>query len=238
MLSVKPWRTEAVFFLVAAQVFFVLLGGLAMGLLHKVGVAGFKGDNDFGIILIGTLSFQGTTWVLMVLFFRLNSVSLSEGLGLANKNLLRSLLLAFGVTAFILPVALVLQYVSVTLMEKVGWTPQNEAAVALLTGASSRATQIYLGFFAVVLAPVAEEFLFRGLLFPFIKQLGYRKSAWIGVNLLFSLIHGDAGIFLPLFVLALALTWLYETTDTLLAPIFGHALFNAANLVLLKFLPQ
>ena len=48
---------------------------------------------------------------------------------------------------------------------------------------------------------------------------------------------GDA-IFVPLFVLALALTWLYEFTDNLLAPIAAHSLFNTANLVGLHFLPQ
>jgi membrane protease YdiL (CAAX protease family) len=137
-----------------------------------------------------------------------------------------------------LPLALLLQFASVALMEKFGWAPQSEAAVKLLTNATSPAAQIYLGFFAVVLAPVAEEFIFRGMLFPFIKQHGFPKSAWIGVSLLFALIHGDAGIFLPLFLLALALTWLYETADSLLAPIFAHALFNATNLVLLKYLPQ
>ena len=34
---------------------------------------------------------------------------------------------------------------------------------------------------------------------------------------------------LALFVLALALTWLYDRTDNLLVPITAHALFNAAN---------
>ena len=50
---------------------------------------------------------------------------------------------------------------------------------------------------------------------------------------MFALIHGDVAIFVPLFVLALALTWLYEQTGSLLAPIAVHGLFNAANLVLL-----
>jgi membrane protease YdiL (CAAX protease family) len=48
------------------------------------------------------------------------------------------------------------------------------------------------------------------------------------------LIHADAAIFVPLFVFALALTWLYEKTDNLLAPIVAHGLFNAANLVVLS----
>jgi membrane protease YdiL (CAAX protease family) len=131
-----------------------------------------------------------------------------------------------------------LQQLSIVLMEKVGWKPEDEMAVSLLLNATSRAAGIYLGFFAVVLAPVAEEFIFRGVLFPYIKQLGFPKLAWIGLSLVFALIHGDAAVFIPLFVLSLALTYLYEKTDCLLAPIFAHALFNAVNLVLIKFLPQ
>ena len=93
----------------------------------------------------------------------------------------------------------------------------------LLTDAKSVWTVVYLGVFAVVLAPVAEEFIFRGMLFPFVKQLGCPKLAWFGVSFLFALIHMNAATFLPLFVLALALTWLYEQTDNLLAPIIAHA---------------
>ena len=84
-----------------------------------------------------------------------------------------------------------------------------------------------------MIAPVAEEFIFRGMLFPFIRQLGYPKLAWFGVSFLFALIHTNVPTFVPLFVLALALTWLYERTDNLLAPITAHALFNAANYIVL-----
>jgi membrane protease YdiL (CAAX protease family) len=93
--------------------------------------------------------------------------------------------------------------------------------------------RVYLGAFAVVLAPVAEEFIFRGMLYPFVKQLGSPRLAWVGVSFAFALIHDDAATFVPLFVLALALTWLYEKTDNLLAPITAHALFNATNLIVL-----
>jgi membrane protease YdiL (CAAX protease family) len=238
MLSEKPWRAEAVFIFILAQAVCFLLGGTTMALLHKAGVAGFKGDNDFGNILLGTLSLQGTTCILMVLFFKLHGVRVSEGLGLRNKNLLRSLLLALVVIVVVLPIAYSLGGVSITLMEKIGWVPKDEEAVSLVTNATSRASATYLGFFAVVLAPVAEEFIFRGMLFPFIKQRGYPKTAWAAASLLFALAHVSAPYFVSLFVLALALTWLYEKTDTLLAPIFAHALFNAAGLILIDCFPQ
>jgi len=89
--------------------------------------------------------------------------------------------------------------------------------------------KIYIGAFTVVIAPVAEEFIFRGLLFPFVKQLGFPRTAWFGVSALFGLIHWDAAIFVPLFVLALVLTWLYNKTGNLLVPITVHILFNGIN---------
>lgn len=209
-----------------------------MALLHKVGVPGFRGLDGPGNVLIGTLSFQGATWVLMGIFFHQHGMRWRDGLGFTRGNLLRALLLAVSTTALVFFVALWLQSVSIFLMDKLHWAPKREAAVSLLTGANPLPLQIYLGLFAVVIAPVAEEFIFRGVLYPVVKQLGFPKTAWIGVSLFFALIHGDVAIFIPLFVLALVLTWLYETTDNLLAPMVAHALFNAANLVLLKYLPQ
>lgn len=238
MLSAKPWRTDAVVLFILAQTSCFLLGGLTMAVLEKAGVPGFKDFNDPGNILLGTLSFQGATWILMGVFFRQNQVAWADALGFSKKNLFSALILAFFTTILILVVALWLLTVSVNLMKKIHLHPKGEAAVSLLAGANSLPMEIYLGFFAVVLAPVAEEFIFRGLLFPFLKQRGFRKTAWVGVSLFFAFVHNDAAIFIPLFVLALALTWLYEKTDNLLAPIFAHALFNAANLVLLKYAPQ
>jgi membrane protease YdiL (CAAX protease family) len=234
MLSVKPWRTEAVIFLLVAQFTCIIAGGLAINLLQKVGIAGFKTENDLGYLLIGTLSFQGITWILMPCFYRFHGVRLSEGLGFAKKKWPLALLLAFGVMIVILPAAYGLNELSTALMKKMHWKVEDELAVTLVQSASSRAAAIYLGFFAVILAPVAEEFIFRGVLFPYIKQFGFTKTAWIVPSLLFALIHGDPAIFLPLFLLAMAFTWLYQTTDCLLAPVFGHVLFNTMGLIAIK----
>ena len=48
----------------------------------------------------------------------------------------------------------------------------------------------------------------------------------------------NAATFLPLAVLALLLTMLYERTDNLLAPISAHALFNALNFATLFLVEQ
>jgi membrane protease YdiL (CAAX protease family) len=235
MFSAKPWRAEAVFFFVGAQAFCVFLGVLINSCLLHAGISGFKNLEDFGPTLIGTLTVQGATWPLMFIFFWMQDIPLRDGLGLSKKKLALAPLLASGTLIIILPAALELQRACLWLMDKLHWKAQTEEAVKMITNATSIPEQIYLGFFAVVLAPVAEEFIFRGVLFTFIKQCGFPKTAWIGVSLFFALVHANAAAFLSLFMLALVLTWLYEMTDSLLASIFTHALFNGINLVLLAY---
>ena len=229
----KPWQPELVLLFCGAQLLCFAAGILTASLLHKFGVAGFRQDDDFGNVLLATMSFQGVTWVLIPVLLRLNQIHWRDAFGLRKADFLRGLGWAMAAFAVVLPVVLALNFLSETALEEAGWQPKSQAAVELLKDAPLWPTGIYMSVFAVVLVPVAEEFIFRGVLFPFLKQRGWPKLAWIGVSLLFALIHGAAAIFIPLFVLALALTWLYEKTGNLLASIVVHSLFNAANLVLL-----
>jgi len=233
MLSEKPWRTEVVMQLCVAQIVCLVYGMLAAGALQKLGVHGFRHNESFGNIVAGTLSFQGATWLLIPFFLRQHGISWAAAFGFRGLGIKRALLMAIGFIVVVLPVVLLLQYASIHALEKLGFPPDDQVAVKLLTDAKSVWTTVYLGVFAVVLAPVAEEFVFRGMLFPFVKQLGFPKLAWFGVSFLFALIHLNAPTLVPLFVFALALTWLYDRTDNLLAPITAHALFNAANLAVL-----
>jgi membrane protease YdiL (CAAX protease family) len=238
MLSAKPWRAEPVFRFCVAQFVCLCLGMVVVELLQKCGVSGFKSPEDSGSTLLGTLCFQGATWILILIFLRQHRIGWREAFGLRGPNLYGALLLAVVLIIVILPVAWLLQNISVFTLTELGRPPADQTAVALMVAAKSPWLQIYLGVFTVVIAPVAEEFIFRGLLFPMVRQLGYRRLAWFGVSFLFALIHFDLAIFVPLFVLALTLTWLYEKTDNLLAPIAAHGLFNAANLLVLHFEDQ
>jgi membrane protease YdiL (CAAX protease family) len=46
-------------------------------------------------------------------------------------------------------------------------------------------------------------------------------------SVVFGAIHSNLVAFLPLTLFAVLLVMLYESTDTLLAPIVAHSLFNA-----------
>lgn len=217
----------------AAQFVCLCLGLTVAALLHKAGMAGFKQPEDFGNILFATLSFQGAAWLLIFLFLRLHQTGWGAAFGWRGPKLKSALFTALKFIMVILPVVLLLQGACIHLLEKLGWPPADQEAVLMLLKAKAWWVTVYFGVFAVVIAPVAEEFIFRGMLFPFVQQLGFPKLAWFGVSALFALIHMNAPTFVPLFVFALALTWLYEKTDNLLAPITAHALFNATNLAVL-----
>ncbi|MDE3068810.1 MAG: CPBP family intramembrane metalloprotease [Verrucomicrobiota bacterium] len=236
MLSERPWRLDVALWFCAAQLVSLCLGVTLAGLLHNSGVAGFQAPDGPGAVLVSSLAFQGVGWGLIWIFLRLHRVRWRDALGMHGPQLRRAWLPVLLVTGVILPLAWLLQAASAQALTRLGWHPENEIAVTVVTNARTWWLRAYLGVFTVVIAPVTEEFIFRGLLYPLVKQLGWPRLAWFGVSLLFALIHGDAAAFAPLFALALALTWLYEFTDTLLAPISVHALFNAVNLAALYLL--
>ncbi len=81
----------------------------------------------------------------------------------------------------------------------------------------------------VVLAPLAEELFFRGLLESMFRQ--HVRSPWaaiLGAAFLFALIHAPQYQDMPaLIILGAALGYNYERTGRLTAPILLHGLFNA-----------
>lgn len=88
-----------------------------------------------------------------------------------------------------------------------------------------------------VIVPIGEELLFRGFLYNWFKNVMRRDFAIILTALLFAVIHystaqGVANLVIlpPLFVLAWALTFLYEKTETLFAPIALHMTFNGVSI--------
>lgn len=84
-----------------------------------------------------------------------------------------------------------------------------------------------LAITAVLVAPLAEEVCFRGLLYPALRQRLGVLGSLLATSVLFALIHAPATTWLPLLLLALALGWLVETTGSIVPSIAAHAAFNA-----------
>ena len=223
MLSEKPWRAEAML-----RFGLILLMSLCLGTL--IGALFRKGDQlSLAGIVISTLSFHGAILVLVPFLLREHGIGWSEAFGFGSPRQASALLLAFGVTLVILPVMRKLGDLSAQFMTLLRLEPVAQQTVTTLQQTTDVGPQIFLAIMAVGAAPVAEEILFRGILYPFMKR---RTNAWracLVVSLLFGAVHFTLMAFIPLTFLAIALTWLYERTNNLLAPILVHSLFNLAN---------
>ena len=96
-------------------------------------------------------------------------------------------------------------------------------------------TLLLAGFIAVVVAPIVEEVVFRGILF---RALGDRIGIWPGAiisSAIFALIHIEVVVSQPvalggLFAVGMVLALAYHWTGNLLVPVLGHAVFNAASI--------
>jgi membrane protease YdiL (CAAX protease family) len=84
-----------------------------------------------------------------------------------------------------------------------------------------------------LLAPISEEFLFRGFFYGVWKRYIGPVGAAILASLLFAAMHTSLSSFPGLFLLAMCLTLVYERTGSLLVPIVFHATFNFTSLVVL-----
>lgn len=85
----------------------------------------------------------------------------------------------------------------------------------------------------VLVAPVVEEFIFRGYLYRVCKRYTGTAGAMLFISLLFALVHSNLPALMVLTVLAICLTLAYEWTGSLWVSIGMHALFNATSLAAL-----
>jgi hypothetical protein len=133
--------------------------------------------------------------------------------------------------AIALLVAMAIMWGSQWMLTLVEVTPVQQTSIEALRETDDPARRLAIAVTAIALAPLFEETLFRGLLYPAIKQAGYPRLAFWGTAVLFGLSHVNLLAFASLTFFGLVLAALYERTDNLLAPIAAHTAFNAANYV-------
>ena len=115
----------------------------------------------------------------------------------------------------------------------IGYVPENPQLDIVAPAGISWTTALAMLFALGVVVPIAEELMFRGLLFGWLRsRLGLRPAMAISA-LCFSLLHGIAWLIPAIFVLGLILAWVYEKSGSLWAAITTHGLFNMISTVLL-----
>jgi membrane protease YdiL (CAAX protease family) len=106
-------------------------------------------------------------------------------------------------------------------------TPQD--VVEFLRNAQAPRDRSAILLMAVVIAPLSEEIIFRGFLYPVGKRYVGPFASAVMAALLFAVLHGHMPSIPALFTLALCLSLAYEKTGSILVPVLMHSLFNAIS---------
>lgn len=120
----------------------------------------------------------------------------------------------------------------------IGLTPLPSLFPGYETTAESMYTGSLLSLVAasVVTAPILEELLVRGILYPNLKKaLQNRYAAMVCASLLFGILHGSLVQGLFAFLLGLYLNWIYESCRSLTAAILVHSSVNAVAVFLDRY---
>ncbi len=251
VLERKPWEAEAVLALLMGLFLIFGMGGILASVLPRqpnagISASGTPGNTSpsvaspkpaFSSFVLGTLTFHGAVLLLVHRFVRMHRVRWTDAFGWRRSGISRALGAGVTVAGVAVPVAYGLQWLSVVALRHWGshwgYEPSVQGSVELLLHSGTWAQSAYIFVFATLVAPVAEELLFRGILFPFIRDLGKPRLAFWGTAVLFGAMHGNLAAFLPLVFFGAMLAALYLRTGNLLAPMTAHALFNLVPFILL-----
>lgn len=117
----------------------------------------------------------------------------------------------------------------------IGTHPQS-LIIAASANRSVDGLVIYLVFGAAIVG-VAEELLFRGVLFTLFRQRMRFVYAAVISSLAFMLVH-EITAWLPVFAVGMVLAYVYEKRQSLWTNALAHGTFNAISFVLLFLLPN
>ena len=133
----------------------------------------------------------------------------------------------------ILPVIIAAGFILDIVLRTFGIEPEQQDIINNILNEDSLGVLAFMAFFGMLAAPIVEELLFRGFLQSAVRITCGKMQTVLISGFVFALIHGNAYVFLQIFILGLLLAYLFEITGSLVAPITVHVCHNTITLVFL-----
>ncbi len=229
--ALPPWNTPLADFLVS--VFLILGGGLLASFACGVLLGSFHLAADTKAIL-GSAAFQfGLLIGPALLPLNLGHPALRPPL---SRAVLKSGLVTFLIA---LPIVTAVNLTWLELLKITGLPSEQQDLLRMFTQTDSTALLALMAVLATMVAPVAEELLFRATIFRYVRT---RLPRWIALllpGIIFAALHVNWATldglpsFAPLIMLAVVFSVAYERTGWIATPMIAHALFNLHTILLL-----
>lgn len=123
------------------------------------------------------------------------------------------------------------------------WLIDMSGIINIFTGFNEVADSLYGGsiifeFIAmVIIAPLLEEILFRGIIFARLREYMSVKVAIVISALIFGIIHGNVVQGIYAFIIGICLAYIYERYNTLLAAVLFHMAANLMSVIMTECEP-
>jgi membrane protease YdiL (CAAX protease family) len=196
------------------------------GLIVTIVVAAVGGDLDDslppGALMAATFVQDVALVGAAILFARLSGPVVAEHFGLRRPRLLQSI----GWIVVVYVLFLTLSAIWSEIVE----LPQEQEVLDQLGVRQSDVALAFGAVLVVLLAPLVEEFFFRGFFFRALRNWRGFWPAALATGTVFGLIHWETsavGVIVPLAVLGFGLCLLYERTGSLYPCIAVHAVNNS-----------
>ena len=212
-------------------------------------------QNDFLDNLILGISELSTIAVIMFLA-RIHFTRGLKGFGLNIKTIVKDFFAAFVNLLAVWPLIISAMVITIYLGELFWgreYEMQQHQQLKLITEHSQLLSRILIAVVAVIIVPLLEEMLFRGLFQTTIRsyieafhsliaspnkpekeRTTDKNGAWLAIvisSVLFTMTHDNTGHWPALFVLGVCLGYSYEKSGSLFRPIFIHSFFNAISII-------
>ena len=187
-------------------------------------------------LVLDTLTFHVAGLGMIVLFLRTRRVSWRAAFGLDARRAVDQAGAGILFYLVMLPILLFSSVAYQIFLAAVDYPSTLQPVAEMLTAPQSLAMRLYVLLLAVVIAPVAEELLFRGIGFPLLlKRFGLGPAVFV-ISLVFAAMHMHVPSLVPLFAISVGLSLAYVYSGSILVPIVAHAVFNGVNLGLLMMM--
>lgn len=220
-----PWQLVLIFFGIVIS--FYLLASWLYILIFPRGEIEPKG------VILQTLLFYLPVLGLLGLLFHIAGIQGCELFGLRWKK--APAMLGLSVIFYLAALPLLWFYSALyqILLQQFGCDFYLQDVAQALTASAPWPMRTALFFIAIIVAPIFEEIVFRGVLLPFMVR---RAGFWPGlvlVSVVFGGLHFHLPSFFPLFLLSVMFGLAYARTQSMLVPIGMHILFNGVTVALL-----
>lgn len=133
-----------------------------------------------------------------------------------------------GVLTFlaVLPVVGLVSITWQALLDLAGIATEKQEMLDLFGKTQAPSKLVLMTAMATVLAPLSEELTFRAGIFRFLRGRIPRLWAYVLPAAVFAVLHNNLSVFMPLFMLGLFFSLVYQRTGRVLVTIVAHSLFN------------